>query len=260
MISKYKRYINNIPNWVFWILYLGIGVFVMMLNDDRIIDELKFGFFLIYFILIFRWIFIQTKYIVNLKNEKTKTELLHLKSQVNPHFFFNTLNNLYGLMEKDSEARKMVLKLSDMMRYSIYEGEKEFVSIKEEIDYLENYIELQKMRYHKKSDIIFKHQIDNRGSKIMPLLLIILLENSFKHGLENLEDEAFIHIDLTTNQNTLYFQIENNFEPQETLSKNNGIGLKNLKRRLELAYPKKHSISFEVKDNKYLVKLFLELV
>jgi len=239
-----------------------IGLVLVIFNDTFGKLEGFVEFIALYFILLFitiaHWIFKQIKSIIRLKNEKEKTELLHLKSQVNPHFFFNTLNNLYGLMEKDSKEREMVLKLSDMMRYSIYEGQKDWVTLKNELDYLKNYIELQEIRYHKKSDIQFNHNIDNPHARIMPLLFIILLENAFKHGLENLEKNAYIHIDLIENKNEVNFVIENNFELQQTPNKE-GIGLKNLKRRLELVYPNEHSLSFDVDTNIYKVKLSLKL-
>ena len=239
-----------------------IGLIFVIFNDTFGKLEGAVEFILLYFILVFvtvaHWIFKQIKSIIRLKNEKEKTELLHLKSQVNPHFFFNTLNNLYGLMQKDSKEREMVLKLSDMMRYSIYEGQKEWVTLEEEIDYLKNYIELQEIRYHKKSDVQFNHHIEHPDARIMPLLFIILVENAFKHGLENLEKNAYIHIDLTEKNNEVNFVIENNFESQQSTN-NDGIGLKNLSRRLELVYPRKHSISFETDANIYMVRLNLKL-
>ena len=239
-----------------------IGVVIVVFND--IFGKLEgfVEFIALYFILIFitvaYWLFKQIRSIIRLKNEKEKTELLHLKSQVNPHFFFNTLNNLYGLMEKDSKEREMVLKLSDMMRYSIYEGQKDWVTLKQELDYLKNYIELQGIRYHKKSDIQFNSEIENPQAKIMPLLFIILVENAFKHGLENLEKDAYIHINLTEKDNNVNFIIENNFELQQTPN-TEGIGLKNLKRRLELVYSNKHTLSFDVTANSYTVKLSVKL-
>lgn len=246
----------------FKIALLVIGVVLVLFNDTFGKIEGFVEFIALYFILVFitiaYWIFKQIKSIIRLKNEKAKTELLHLKSQVNPHFFFNTLNNLYGLMEKDSKEREMVLKLSDMMRYSIYEGEKDWVTLEDEIKYLNNYIELQDIRYHKKSDVQFSHKVENPQARIMPLLFIILLENAFKHGLENLDKNAYIHIDLTESKNEVTFVIENNFELQQSSSKV-GIGLKNLNRRLELVYPKQHSLSFNVDANVYSVKLFLKL-
>lgn len=247
---------------IYKILLVFTGFILVIFNDTFGKLEGFVEFIALYFILVFisiiYWIFKQIKSIIKLRNEKEKTELLHLKSQVNPHFFFNTLNNLYGLMEKDSKERQMVLKLSDMMRYSIYEGEKDWVSLKNELDYLQNYIELQEIRYHKKSDVQLNHQIDNPQAKIMPLLFIILLENAFKHGLENLEKNAYIHIDLNESNNEVNFVIENNFDLQQS---NNevGIGLKNLKRRLELVYPKRHTLSFHKNANIYKVELTLKL-
>lgn len=253
---------NTVIKWLFWPFFIALGLLLFFFNElfgrDKILSKIAFLYFITLFFLLFRWLFKQIKSIINLKNEKAKTELQHLKSQVNPHFFFNTLNNLYGIMEKDSKARDMVLKLSDMMRYSIYEGQKDRVPLNEELEYLKNYIELQETRYHKKTDIRFEYKIHDDTCKIMPLLFIILIENAFKHGLENLEENAYIHINLITNEKKLHFEIENNFELQE-VSDGQGIGLKNLKRRLELAYPNKHSLSFKIDANTYTVKLSLEL-
>ena len=198
----------------------------------------------------------------SLKNEKEKNELLHLKNQVSPHFFFNMLNNLYGLVEKDSaKAKELILKLSDMMRYSIYEGEKETVSLEEEIDFLKNYIELHKMRYHKKINVKFHSQIDEKY-KVMPLLFIILVENSFKHGVENLRENAFVAIDILASEDKIQFRIENNFDNSDFYSKkeHTGIGLTNLKRRLELGYKNKHNLSFSITENVYKVELTLNKI
>ena len=204
------------------------------------------------------WIIIQLKSLMTLKNERTKNELLHLQSQVNPHFFFNMLNNLYGMIDKDTEKSKaLILKLSDLMRYSIYEGEKSVVILEEEIVYLKNYIELHQMRYHKKIDIQFNTDIEDSNIKVMPLLFIILLENAFKHGVENLRDNAFIHIDITSINKEISFQIENNFD-KITLPEKSGIGIKNLKRRLALAYPNNHSFIFTTTDSVYNVQLQLQ--
>ena len=204
------------------------------------------------------WVIVQLKSLMTLKNEKTKNELLHLQSQVNPHFFFNMLNNLYGMIDKDTEKSKaLILKLSDLMRYSIYEGEKSLVSLEEEEVYLKNYIELHKMRYHKNIDIQFNTSIEDKTIKVMPLLFIILLENAFKHGVENLRENAYVHIDLTSENKEISFQIENNFD-ENTLPEKSGIGIKNLKRRLELAYPKNHSLIFTATTSTYNVQLQLQ--
>ena len=203
------------------------------------------------------WFVRQLIFIAKLKNEQSKVELMLLKSQVSPHFFFNMLNNLYGLVSKDViKAQELILKLSDMMRYSIYESENETVTLKEEVDYLKNYIELHKMRYHKNIVVDFKCNIDE-NRRVAPLLFIILLENAFKHGVENLREDATVTINLTSSESNIKFTIENNFDSSENLKKKPGIGLKNLKRRLELTYPNKHSLLFSNTENTFNAQLTL---
>jgi two-component system sensor histidine kinase AlgZ len=253
-----KSFINKLT---FWSFAIGMGRIIILIDEYGDTDAVTFiaiFYFPLLIILILRWIFKQTRAILTLKNEKAKTELLHLKSQVNPHFFFNTLNNLYGLVGTDTKkAQELILKLSDMMRYSIYEGEKEVVTLKEEVDYLKNYIALHKTRYHKKIDVKFEAEIED-DYNVMPLLFIILLENAFKHGIENLSKDAYVYIHIKAKDNKVFFEIENNFD--KTLPKEDkGIGLKNLKRRLELVYPKKHTLSFSVTENVYKAKLILQL-
>lgn len=204
------------------------------------------------------WILKQIKLIINLKNEKAKTELKHLQTQVNPHFFFNMLNNLYGLVGRDStKAKQLILKLSDMMRYSIYEGQNDHVTLQEEIDFITNYIELHKMRYHKNIDVSFNKNVDGDTLKIVPLLFIILVENAFKHGVEVLRKEAFVYIKLKADREQVYFEVENNFDKTHATEK--GIGLNNLKRRLELTYPKKHLFSTQIQNNTFKVRLEIQL-
>ncbi|OUR91899.1 hypothetical protein A9Q87_08850 [Flavobacteriales bacterium 34_180_T64] len=213
-----------------------------------------FIFFLPIPILFIVWIFEQWKWLQNLKAEKTKTELSLLRTQINPHFFFNTLNNLYALTVKNSkQAPDVILKLSDMMRYTIYEGEKETVKLSDEIDYLNNYIELHKIRYKKSVEITFNHAID-LNTRIAPLLFIILLENAFKHGIETLTENAFIHINLFEDTDFIHFYIENNFDPNE-VNESKGIGLQNLKRRLSLLYNLKHEFIVSQTNNIYKTTL-----
>jgi len=236
-----------------------IGVIIIFFNDtfgklEGFVEFIAF-YFIVIFITISYWLFKQIKSIIRLKNEKAKTELMHLKSQVNPHFFFNMLNNLYGLVDKDSKkAQELILKLSDMMRYSIYDGQKETVLLSEEITYLQNYIELHKMRYHKIIDIQFKIDIKENDCQIMPLLFIILLENAFKHGVENLRDNAYVHININAKNNEVFFDIENNFDNTIT-NEPGGIGMNNLKRRLELIYPKNHTLTITKTNTIYKAQL-----
>jgi len=205
------------------------------------------------------WIIFQIKTILKLKNEKRKNEVLHLQNQVNPHFFFNSLNNLYGLIDVDAEkAKVLILKLSELMRYSIYEGDRKTVHLKEEIGYLKNYIELHQMRYHKEIDIKFTIDMDENQYQVMPLMYIILLENAFKHGVENLRKNAFVHIHLKAFNKKITFDIANNFDESEVPT-TSGIGVQNLKRRLELVYPKRHRITFTKSSSVYRAILHLEL-
>jgi len=252
--SLSKSLINKL---IFWFFVIGVGRILILIEqygDSDALIIIAFFYFPLLFILIARWVFKQTRSILTLKNENAKTELLHLKSQVNPHFFFNMLNNLYGLVGTDAKkAQDLILKLSDMMRYSIYEGEKDLVTLEEEVEYLKNYIELHKMRYRKTIDIKFTNDI-SENCKVMPLLFIILLENAFKHGVENLRKDAFVYVNISTQGDDIQFSVENNFDPSEVPEKP-GIGLKNLKRRLELGYLNKHSLSFTSTNDIYKVEL-----
>ena len=205
----------------------------------------------------FSWIFRQWKSIQTLKNEKSIAELALLKNQINPHFFFNTLNNLYSLIKSDpNTAQEYVLKLSDMMRFTIYKGKEEMVTLEEEANYLTNFIELQTARYHKKIEIDFQQNIENTKEKVPPLLFIIILENAFKHGVESLIDNAFIHLELKESDTKIVFSIKNNFDSDE-LSKTKGIGLNNLKDRLHLLYPNGHSFTCKNDGNTYISTLEL---
>lgn len=215
---------------------------------------------LLFLYIIYSWSFEQWKKIQILKNEKSQTELTLLKNQINPHFFFNTLNNLYSLIKKDPNiAQEYVLKLSDMMRFTIYDSKKETVILEDEINFLTNFIALQTGRYHKEIDVQFKQNIINLKTSIPPLLFIILVENAFKHGVEKLLDKVFIHIELIENTTELIFSIKNNFDENEQLKKE-GIGLQNLKSRLNLLYPNAHKLTISSQNSIYSVKLILDKI
>lgn len=231
---------------------------LVLLRDQEMLLEIVLTFLggaFLFFVM--AWIVQQITSILKLKSEKKRTEIAHLQSQVSPHFFFNMLNNLYGLVEEDSKkAQELILKLSDLMRYSIYEGQKSSITIKEEVDYLENYIALHKLRYHQELDIQLTTTLTNSEAKLIPLLFILLLENAFKHGVEHLREEAYIHMDIKNDAHEIYCSIKNNFDPAY-LSETSGIGLKNLKRRLELAYPKKHKLHIQASNEIHQVHLTL---
>lgn len=247
---------------LFYTPFLLFFIYIRFSSDDleaylKIKEDIHLLFFLFPAPLIAGlclWIYEQWKWAKTIKAEQAKSELSLLKTQINPHFFFNTLNNLYALTVKNSaEAPEVILKLSDMMRYTIYEGRKDVVTLKAEITYLENYIELHKIRYHKSVTILFEHDIEVGGT-IAPLLFIILLENALKHGVESLTQDAYVKMNLRSNAKEIQFTIENNFAPSE-IATEKGIGLENLKHRLSLIYPKRHELRITEKGNVYSVDL-----
>ncbi len=180
----------------------------------------------------------QRQEIAQLNEETLRSELNLLKSQINPHFFFNTLNNLYGLaVEKSEKTEDVIYSLSEMMRFTIYEGRKDSIAVKDELSYLENFIKLQKLRYHHKIEIHFEKEVEDENQRIPPLLFINLLENAFKHGMDTSPDNPFIRFRLETKSDSLFIEIENNFDPREAQSIKKGIGIENLSRRLELLFP-----------------------
>lgn len=194
--------------------------------------------------------------------QRLQSELNFLKSQINPHFLFNTLNNLYALTLKKSEsAPDIVLKLSDMMRYMLYECNEKTVPLEKELTYIKNYLELEKLRRHEKIKILVNIEGKPEKLEIAPLLLIPFIENAFKHSAKKHGNQYFISIYLNINNNELNLSVEN------SVSSNNiqdpklpgGIGLVNVKRRLELLYPEKHKLDIKSTSDTFTVKLYLEL-
>lgn len=255
-----KQHLQRLVPYFFVVTTIVIMVFNDLFGEEDGFIVFSLLFFTSMAIWMIRWVIIQIKFILRLKKEKKQAELMHLKSQVSPHFFFNTLNNLYGLVEQDTaKAQQLILKLSDMMRYSIYEGQNDWVTLADEITYLENYMDLHRMRYHKEIAIRFDIDAEDRNVKIMPLLFIIMVENAFKHGVEKLRKDAFVHIRLKATAQMIDFEIENNFDVEET-GGSEGIGLKNLKQRLELVYLNRHEL--EISSNRadiYKIRLRLAL-
>ncbi len=202
--------------------------------------------------------FLNEKIKTNLENEKLISELAFLKSQINPHFLFNSLNNIYSLAyQKSEKTPQAVLKLSEIMRYMLYESNENKVSLDEEIRYLENYIELQKLRFKDKAYIKFEIDGDTENRKITPLVLISFVENAFKHGLAT-DKENPITIVLNVTSDKLFFQVinkKNNQNKDET----GGIGLQNVKRRLDLLYKGAYRLHIEDTEAIYNCELYLNL-
>jgi hypothetical protein len=198
----------------------------------------------------------QNSLITALQHEKSVAELDLLKQQLNPHFFFNTLNNLYALsLTRSEQTSESILQLSELMRYVIYKGKEAFVPIGDEVSYLENYLHLQSIRLKPSHDIRFQIDIENKNFLIAPLLLIVLIENAFKHGIEPADWQAFLHISLTVHPEKLVFTCSNSFD--QLTGNQAGIGLTNLKKRLNLIYPGRHRLSVQTIGTVYEASLEL---
>ncbi len=196
-----------------------------------------------------------------LENEKLLAELNFLKAQINPHFLFNTLNNLYYLAyTKSDNTTEVIAKLSQMMRYMLYESNHARVPLQKEIEYMESYISLERLRLNDQIPIKFEVKGNIENVWITPFIFITFLENAFKHGVSNNNPNAWVNISVELQEGQCIYLVENS-KPEEKGSEHekSGIGLQNVQRRLELSYPGKHQLIMEDKSDRYIVKLNLTL-
>jgi len=182
-------------------------------------------------------------------------ELQYLKKQIHPHFLFNTLNTIYGFALKQSKATPgIILKLSNLLDYILYQVNKPLVSLNEEVLHIKEYIELEKIRFQDTLKVSFNAENILEEKQIAPMLLIPFVENAFKHG--NLKDGFLnINIEIILNDNELLFSIENTVKQEGTVNISSGIGLDNIKKRLDLIYPDTHQLDIKTKDDWFIVKL-----
>lgn len=190
------------------------------------------------------------------ENEKLNTELSFLKSQVNPHFFFNTLNNIYSLaIVRSDKTAPAVLKLSAIMRYILTETERNLVPLENEIEFIHNYIDLQQVRLTDKVQVNFDIKGNTGELLIAPLILIPFVENAFKYGVST-KEQSSIKISLESNGNIINFSSSNFIvQSENNMTENTGIGINNVKRRLELMYPGKHTMVTKEENGYYFVNL-----
>ncbi|MEM0991964.1 MAG: sensor histidine kinase [Bacteroidota bacterium] len=197
-----------------------------------------------------------------LVQQKIEAELKYLRNQIQPHFLFNTLNNIYGMvLSNDKNAGETIVKLSNLLSFMLYEGNTKTVTLSQEIKMLESYVELELMRYQQKLDFNFSKSNIEPHLKIAPLLLIPFIENAFKHGPANDEQPSFINLSMEVQQNILHFQIKNSYNANIQISCDtiqSGIGLENIRKRLSLLYPNKHTLEIS-EDNAFEVSLMIEL-
>ena len=205
----------------------------------------------------------QKEYLTETNEMLLENELKYLRSQIQPHFFFNTLNNLYSLtIDKSDKAPDLILKLSDLMKYFLYETGKEFQTLENEISHIKDYIEIEKLRYDENLKVNFNINSKSKKVIVKPLILIPLVENAFKHGARNSKKNGYITIDLNATSNLLDFRIENSFEKptKKIKAQIGGIGLTNLKKRLDLNYgPDFFNLDIIKEKNKYIAHLKIKL-
>jgi sensor histidine kinase YesM len=192
-------------------------------------------------------------------NYKLQSELQHLHYQLQPHFFFNSLNNIYSIIDvSPDQAKKSIHSLSKLMRYMLYETKLELVPLSKEIDFMKKYIDLMKLRVSDKTTVNHSFPSEETGIKIAPLLFISLIENAFKHGV-SASKESHINMTLTCDKNQVRFTVENDNFPKKTDDKSgSGIGIQNLEKRLQLVYPDKYNFKTIIKDDRFLVTLEIE--
>lgn len=197
--------------------------------------------------------------------EKNSMEISFLRAQIQPHFLFNTLNSIYGLIIHNEEASKVVIQLSNLLRFSLYDSTREHITLKEEIEFLSNYLLLEKMRY-KESRVQIEYdfgEIENKEKIIKPLILINFIENAFKHGVNATIQHAWIKLSMTEKEGILIFRSANNKPVTATAKRKTesagGLGLKNVRRRLELEYQTRYSLDIKDTDDVYEVALILKL-
>ncbi len=216
-------------------------------------------------ILAFKWRE-QEAELANLKQQNVQAELKWLQQQINPHFLFNTLNNLYSLtLSKSEKAPDCVLQLSNLLRFVVYQGGQDRVSLSDEINYLLDYIALQQIRVSHKSQIDI--EIDPKLKNtiplgIAPLMLVVILENAFKHGIDNSDKPSWLQVALDLEGNKLTLDCKNSIDTEaigRLQDRQHGLGLDNLTRRLELVYKQKHTFTTKQKDTEFCALLSIEL-
>ena len=257
------------------LIALGSGFYIILFNSW--IDYIFSGYYFIAYygffdISLYFVIYIFTTSLLRLargwfqlqeiEKEKTLAELKALKSQVNPHFLFNSLNSIYSLARKNpTQVPEKIIQLSDLMRHIIYDSDVDFIPLSKEVEMVRNYIELQNLRTSENEKIRFELIGEIEGKKVAPLIFLPFVENSFKHGLKSGAENAFVKIKLEVSGNNLNFEIENSkgqpIEPEN--SKYNGIGIENVKKRLDLIYPGTYSLEIADSEKTYKVMLHLQI-
>ncbi len=194
------------------------------------------------------------------EKEKVTAELQLLKAQVHPHFLFNTLNNIYSFsLENSPKTPGLILKLSSLLSYMLYDCKTEEVLLEKEIEIMKNYIDLEKERYGNRIEISWSAEGDIKDKRIAPLLMLPFLENAFKHGTSEQVEKPWLSVDISVKYDTLKCKIVNS-KNEYVPYRNNGIGIHNVKKRLEFMYPDKHELKMSDEGNFFVISLLVKLV
>jgi len=242
----YTTFNTNLHSAYFFstFLYVGITSFLKLIKDWLSLQDINLK-------------------LVKIEQQKLEAELKTLKGQLNPHFLFNSLNNIYSLaLIKSDKVPELILKLSDLMRHIIYESKEDYILLEKELEFVNNFIALQRIRTSEKTKIKYEIKGKIPSAKIAPLLFEPFIDNAFKHGLPGTNNSDFINITFNfENTELLIFKLENNYEELFSQKKSNsGIGLKNVKQRLKLLYqPHEYKLNIQKRDHIHLVTLELKL-
>lgn len=191
--------------------------------------------------------------------EKLQSELNYLRAQTNPHFLFNTLNNIYALARREAPiTSQSILKLSQILRFTLYECNNARISLESELKVIRDYIELEKLRYNERLNIQYQENIDDQDVQIAPLLLLPLIENAFKHGASESRSEVLISIDISVQEKVLVMRVVNTDQADRALNPH-GIGISNVRRQLELIYPHGHELNLSSSEGMFRVHLIIHL-
>lgn len=286
LIALFPSYLKRGKYWQYLLLLLGLSLMITPLKlvvkymvfsnnapmVEDILGNMNFYFFTTFFVagcstvgkIMVDWI-TQNRKRVTMENQSMQSELRFLKSQINPHFLFNTLNSLYALtLKKDDKAPDIVIKLSEMMRYMLYECNEPRVPLRKEINYLQNYLDLERLRQRKGINITLDVSGNVSDQMVAPLLLIPFLENSFKHGVNANIKDGFVRAHLRVEDRAIHFELENSkgsVMPTQVHGNrpSGGIGLVNVRRRLELLYPGAHELAVRETPSTYTIMLDLDL-
>jgi two-component system, LytTR family, sensor histidine kinase AlgZ len=274
--KRLTRYLLELAPLFAFVIFLRVQVERLLIsyynypsdyaNSSRFIIQISLiTLFIVIFVAMLRfaedWFFLEAKR-KEIENEKLTAELNFLKAQINPHFLFNTLNNLYYLaFTKSENTTEVIAKLSQMMRYMIYDSNHPKVLLSKEIEYMQNYISLERLRLNNELKICFEVMGDPGNVKVVPLIFITFLENAFKHGVSSNNPEAWVKVKIDLNGKGCVYTVQNSKvnSKKSDIEEKSGIGLQNVSRRLELSYPGDYDLKVDDQNGQYSVQLKLNL-